>query len=226
MTWQVEQAKVPSQAPNPSRSMSLLMATSRRLSPSFALNWEILYHESFRSQASNLSLSPGQCAFPQTPQPHRWLCKNCCLLKLEMKRFLSNLNNGCRQKISKEWGQEIVWISFLETKDKPRLNPKVGTNGFMFKAHILGREKLQVAWLARSPVVTTLNPTRAVIFQRQGTLSEGLVTILKVYISSDYLFWNTVRAGSGSALDEVTWWPENRFPISKCKFFLTALAEN
>ena len=35
-TWQVEQASVPSQAPNPSRSMSLLIATSSRLSPSLA----------------------------------------------------------------------------------------------------------------------------------------------------------------------------------------------
>ena len=142
-----------------------------------------------------------------------------------MKRLPSNLNNGCRQKKSKQWGQEMVWISFVKIKDKPRLNPKVGTIGFMFKAHILGRATLQVVWLARSPEVTTLNPTRAFIFQRQGILSEGLAIILKLYISSDCLFWNTARAGSGGALDEVTWWPENRFLISKCKFFLTAMAE-
>ena len=38
MRWQVEQANVPSQAPNPSISRSLFITTSSRLSPSFACN--------------------------------------------------------------------------------------------------------------------------------------------------------------------------------------------
>ena len=38
-----------------------------------------------------------------------------------------------------------MWMGFTEKKDKPWLNPKLGTDGFMLKAHILGRALLQVA---------------------------------------------------------------------------------
>ena len=90
-TWQVEQARVPSHAPNPSRSMSLLMAMSSRLSPSLAWNsrTEIC---STCSWFFHFGLySPEQCASLLFLQFRRWLCKNCCYARLVTMIILSHL---------------------------------------------------------------------------------------------------------------------------------------